>query len=408
MFVIVEEKMKNILAYDVAAQYNFGGPSILHGLEELLDSIYGNGYKLTYLLNTPIPPFCVSDMKLTPLYIGNINMKAFFINLLKYKLRLFRVPDKYKLIFDLIKNADVVIDLYGICFCDNLDYSDYRRVKMILSALSKFYISFAAKRFHVRSVKNTSSFGPMNRSHNRKMAAFCAKHVFDIMTAREKESQDAMRRIGVRSNILLSPDIANLMKNNESAPRNQNKIGISTSHKIVRQWQNPEDYEECIANLCKHICDSIGAEIVLIPNESNPNSNYNDVDVSKDILRLIQKKGAQAHILDSANMTSSQIKDEIASCTVLIASRYHSCVAALSSGVPTFVIGWHFKYQELMHIYGQDEWILTSENCDSEKLIVRFDEFWSTREKLRDSILNCCSSVKNTIIEVGREMLEGK
>lgn len=62
-------------------------------------------------------------------------------------------------------------------------------------------------------------------------------------------------------------------------------------------------------------------------------------------------------------------------CEVMVASRYHSCVAALSAGVPTLVIGWHYKYDELLNLYGQDKWIISCDNCTSDKLISLFNDF---------------------------------
>ena len=103
-------------------------------------------------------------------------------------------------------------------------------------------------------------------------------------------------------------------------------------------------------------------------------------------------------------MNSTQVKKIIAGCEVLVASRYHSCVAALSSGVPVLVVGWHHKYDELLSLYGQDKWALSTENCTSEKLINAFDSFWESREKERGTIKEKYIDVRKALIEAGKEL----
>jgi polysaccharide pyruvyl transferase WcaK-like protein len=89
----------------------------------------------------------------------------------------------------------------------------------------------------------------------------------------------------------------------------------------------------------------------------------NDITVSRQIQETLEKEEIHVDIVDSARMSSTELKNVIASCEVIIASRYHSSVAALSSGVPTLVVGWHYKYEELLHWVCQDKWGLSTNEC---------------------------------------------
>jgi len=128
----------------------------------------------------------------------------------------------------------------------------------------------------------------------------------------------------------------------------------------------------------------------------------NDITVSEEIQDILKKEGIYVEIIDSAHMSSKQLKNVIASCEVIVASRYHSCVAALSSGVPTLVIGWHYKYEELLHWYGQDEWGLPNGECTPEKLISTFDSFWESRDKSKKIIAEKYPDVRKAVIETGK------
>ena len=88
----------------------------------------------------------------------------------------------------------------------------------------------------------------------------------------------------------------------------------------------------------------------------------------------------------------------------MILSRYHSCVAALSAGVPTLIIGWHHKYDELLKWYGQSQWILSSENCTSHELIAMFDKFWSKKDENRNIIKKRYIDVRKALIDAGKDM----
>jgi len=53
-----------------------------------------------------------------------------------------------------------------------------------------------------------------------------------------------------------------------------------------------------------------------------------------------------AHI-DKA-LTAAEVKSVIGNCDLLLSSRYHALIAALSQGIPAAAIGWSHKYEELL------------------------------------------------------------
>jgi polysaccharide pyruvyl transferase WcaK-like protein len=206
----------------------------------------------------------------------------------------------------------------------------------------------------------------------------------------------------VQKEILLSPDIANMMSFSKDPESDKRIIGISTSHQIIRQWKGEEGYVDSIINLCRHISQTCDMSIVLIPNEVQPMSDFNDITVSLEIQDILKNEDIRVEIIDSAHMSSTELKNVIASCEVVIASRYHSCVAALSSGVPTLVVGWHYKYEELLHWYGQDKWGIPTDDCTSEKLISTFDSFWESRDESKKIIAEKYPEVRKAVLETGK------
>jgi len=386
--------MLRILATGIKIEENFGGPSLLHGLKEVLDLLYGDNYELIYCQLTPYDTISSSDF--------NFTLKS--ISFGKKQILNYLTDKSMSELKSYIISSDIVIDLNGICFSDNLDrYQGYLR--SYISVLYQFRVCFLAKLYRKKIVKNTCSFGPMKNNSNARKAKFACRYLFDTISAREEKSRLALLHDAkVKKDILLSPDIANVMPFSKKPYPNTKIIGISISHQIIRQWGSDEGYVECMVNLCKHIYEKYQISIMLIPNEVQKLSDFNDRSVSDEIQKKLSYSGVSVDIADSAKMSSIELKNLIASCEVMVASRYHSCVASLSSGVPVLVIGWHYKYEELLHWYGQDQWILSNHDCISDKLIDMFDAFWEQRDMSKKTIAEHYPNVRKAVLDVGKIM----
>lgn len=399
--------MKKIVVYNHVAEYNLGGPSIMHGIYELLKEVYPNGFELINLQSRPpLPEHDIADMPYKTLAIQPSRAKD-FLDAYYLNKKIPAQPGKISLsdAFEIVKKADAVVDLFAIDFCDKFGEETRPPVLAPLYTLMKYPLSAAAKKFNVRSGKVAASFGPINCEFTRRSANYAANHLYDFMIAREHKSQQAMKDIGVSRDIPFSPDIANLMLFTKREEYPRSTVGLSISHQIIRQWESAEDYITCIAKLCLHIQQDLHADTLLIPNEILPYTVYNDIDVAEDIAELLERMGGSTRVLDSQNLTSTEIKNHIAGCEAIIASRYHSCVAALSSGTPLLVVGWHYKYEELMQTYKQGRWILSEADCDSQRLISTFDELWEQRKTVRQTLIEIYPQVRAEVIAVGRRML---
>lgn len=396
--------MKKIVACGIKADSNFGGPSILHGIEQLLMLVVSEPFEILNYQKTPVIPSSIEDLGFKTEQEA-VHWAKFLVYGVLYK---YGITSKNKTLnkqLKSIKEADYIIDLYGICFCDNFNVEKYNCLINLALVLRKFTIPVIGKLFKVKTIKNISSFGPMEKRNSITQARIAEKVAIDVFIAREKASQDMMKSIAkIKKPVYLAPDIANLMP--FSKTNNSESIGISISHQIVRQWESEESYLSCIKNLCAHIINEHKMKIVLIPNELN-SSQFDDIDVAQDIINLLnENEKKEITLVDVSNMNSSQLKNIIVSCEAVIASRYHTCVAALSGGVPLLVVGWHHKYQELLAYYGQSDWILTSKECCSISLIKKFDDLFSNRNEIQQTINQAQKTVKDLIVSTYQKILE--
>src|SRR5690606_2587223 len=106
-------------------------------------------------------------------------------------------------------------------------------------------------------------------------------------------------------------------------------------------------------------------------------------------------------IFDIREKSPQETKFLLSKSELLIGSRYHSVVASLSSGVPPLVIGWHYKYQEIMEAYAMSDFIVDNENCSKEWLTENTDKLLHANNHYRNIINEKNKIVKENILNAG-------
>jgi polysaccharide pyruvyl transferase WcaK-like protein len=393
-----------ILLYGVFSEYNFGGPSLMHGVRQIVEGLHKE-HEIVCYQSSPIVACAVEDMKFPVIQFPYTKLVPFMVDAIKVKMGMQTKLGDRATFWGHLLTSDIVANLNGICFCGNFKKSTSSLYGIIKATAGTFIINLVARNlFGKKSVKCTASYGPITTRFDRVSARFAARFIFDVMCAREHESERQMREVaGLKNAILVAPDMANMMPCNKIKQPGRD-IGISVSHQIIRQWKSEkESYLKCIVQLIQHILKSSDRNVILIPNEVSPQCTYHDGHVACEIHGMLNLD-PRISIVDVANMSSSDLKTIISQCGILVASRYHSCVAALSVDVPILVVGWHYKYDELLKLYGQEQWIMATNECTPTKLIDAYDRLLSCLVEMRSVILSKQVDVQKQVIESGKLM----
>ncbi len=390
--------MKKIIIYGSFLEYNLGLPSLLHGIEELIYNIYGEDTQCIYYEYDKLGGRITDSYKSQIKYIPFQNGKHMLKSALRYKF-LKKGKETEKSFFKEIESADVVVDLYGIYFCSNIEKNKMGRLKAVYSSITNLTIPFIAKKlFGVKTVKTAASYGPLETKGLDVKAQYTINSIFDVVCARERQSKQVIcDNCSIKKDIIVTPDVANLMKYEAVEYGESKRIGIVVSHQIDRQWKSNESYRQCMASLINHINSNLPEyKVIIIPNETSPLKKNNDIDMAKSILGHVSD-AKKIEVFDDIDINACEMKTLIASCDVVVSARYHSCVAALSSGIPLLAMGWHNKYDELLQLYNQNQNIISGEDCTSEKLINKFDSIWKNREQIRDELKNAYTQVESDL-----------
>lgn len=80
-----------------------------------------------------------------------------------------------------------------------------------------------------------------------------------------------------------------------------------------------------------------------------------------------------------------RLKGAIGRAALVVSSRYHGCVNALSQGVPCLATSWSHKYPALFSDYGMPGFVLV--DCDPKQALARFDHLADDRGAWSERIL---------------------
>ena len=174
---------------------------------------------------------------------------------------------------------------------------------------------------------------------------------FDLISARETITYNALLENGITKNTVLVPDSAFTLKPEPSGiTLNPKTVGINISD-IALQAAGDLFYKN-IVNLIEYILSKTDYSIALIP---HVHQDFND-----DCGAL---KKVYAHFLQHDRIkligntfTANQLKDIIGQCSMLVAARTHCSVAGYSMNVPTLVLGYSVKSKGIARdLFGTEE-----------------------------------------------------
>lgn len=156
-----------------------------------------------------------------------------------------------------------------------------------------------------------------------------------------------------------------------------------------------------LANYCINV---LGADVLVVPNEINV-SGVNKPDdrfLCGIIEANIQKTEHCFSVRDYC--TSETVSAVIGSVDLVLASRFHSLVFALTQGVPVVALGWSHKYRELLRSFGLENFVIDHDRVDAAEVISLVEAAWRHRAsnsvRIRETVPRLQAQVEALFDEV--------
>ena len=220
------------------------------------------------------------------------------------------------------------------------------------------------------------AFGPFEREDTRREMRVVLDHA-DLVCARDEMSRDYLARTGGRMDkVVVYPDFTCLVagaRPAEHAGLAGKACLIPNSKMLERGGVRADDYVRFFAGLCRRF--EAGGGVYLLLHEGA---------TDRALCETIRKA-----VGDSVPLVAPEdplvIKGLIGSARLVVTSRFHGLVSALSQGVPAVATSWAHKYRMLAEDYTKRTIVL--EKCDDAAVeqaahILRDDELPELRNEI--------------------------
>ncbi|WP_169930378.1 polysaccharide pyruvyl transferase family protein [Pseudidiomarina aestuarii] len=248
------------------------------------------------------------------------------------------LPSRIRTMFGLINESeiDLVLDASGF------SYGDQWNPAVARDRISSTVVAFNKR--NVPVVLLPQALGPFTKPKTRKTFAHIAKHA-DLVFPRDDHSfqfTQALLTHTEQKHIKRCPDFTNLIKGMpaEAFDAEQHQICFIPNSKMVEKRDDGDNYITFMVKAIEAALQQNAKPFILI----------HEADADRKLTAQIQAQlSQQIPVLDPQH--ALKIKWIIGQSKVVVSSRYHGLVSALSQGVPVIATGWSHKYQELLSDY---------------------------------------------------------
>ncbi|MGM1003860.1 polysaccharide pyruvyl transferase family protein [Acinetobacter haemolyticus] len=268
----------------------------------------------------------------------------------------------------------------------------YRSCDVILGAPGGYINSFYginwkltiyrwAKVFGKKTAIYSQSVGPLNAQDKSILQA--SQRYIDLLVVRDVYSYKAAVDTGFLSeNILLTEDAIFLENPVFSTESKSSKIVLFS----VRQWTyEARDLNAYITLMCQlvQLVLAKGFRIEFVSTCQGLATYINDAQLAQTIVDNILKENPAADVcVDNTYHTLASLKSKISKSNLVIGTRLHMCLLALTSGIPAFNLSYEVKGQECYKYLG-----LTAYSIDYNELptqaIQQLTHFLDNAEEIR-------------------------
>lgn len=243
------------------------------------------------------------------------------------------------------REVDVVLDASGFAFSDQWgpDAADYLVAKMSSPARRRQPLILLPQ-----------AFGPCQTPVVRR-AVGALMHRAALVCARDSVSFKEMESLCPPEKLRLFPDFT---------------LGVSPGS--VDALILPEHFSAIIPNQ-RMVDKTVSGEhylrflAVIIAELSrlklNPVFLLHDNHEDRKVIATMQDRGVNIPVIEHPNPRT--LKGILSRATLVVGSRFHALVGALSQGVPTIGAGWSHKYPELFRDFASEEFLIPTLTNDS-------------------------------------------
>lgn len=302
------------------------------------------------------------------------------------------------------RQADVVVDLSGIAYVSP-------PAGTLAGAIGGRFTFFVGAALAQRPfLAWTQSYGPFDSRVVRWLARRDLGALPEVY-CRGEDCRAAVQALLPEQTVLSFPDVATTLPYDAAAGKDyvESRFGlraggfvsVSPSAVLYRKSQGVggNGHVADLLRLCGHLREK-NIRVLLVPHTFR-SGRHDPLDCDYGVcLELLRHLPAGHDVrLVAEDLSPSELKSVISAAAFHVGGRYHSIVAALSSGVPALSLAWHPKYLDLMRQYGMSESVYQAVHAEqaADDLLAQVDRALmrapDSREPLRMAQLRIAAEV---------------
>ena len=364
----------------------------------------------------------IANYRLSPR--SKINEHLFWILAMVFLQRIIPVQSIKKSIIrstpslKILKQADFIGDIRG-----GDSFSDiYGLKRIIMGIIPQLIVLLLGKDL----VLLPQTYGPFKSALAEKIAHFILSKS-SIILSRDRQSIEVIKNIlgkkGTNKEIILCPDVAFALdsiipqKINILSPinklSNETLIGFNINGLLYNEGYTQNnmfdlryDYRLFSRKLAESLLKKTNAHLLLVPHTFAPAGNVeSDNDACREIYELLQKSFTGRVHFVVGTYDQFNIKGIIGFCDFFIGSRMHSCIAALSQGIPTVGVAYSDKFKGIFDSIGVGNMVSDARSATMEETIDFILNQFNNKESIQADLRNKVRIAQERQIEIFELMM---
>jgi len=269
-----------------------------------------------------------------------------------------------------------------------------------------------------RLVLLPQTYGPYDSWISRLIALQIIKRV-DIVMSRHLDEQ-TISRLGIRESInpVFCPDVAFTLRpsctgRNQAAfdwlRRERWAVGINVNGLLYSGGYTRDnmfglelDYPSLIRRITTWVLNELHRPVVFVPHtyEACRLGHFeNDLGAALAVVHDLDVSARPDCMVVTDEMDHRELKALIGQVGFFAGSRLHSCIAALSQGVPTAGIAYSDKFLGVFSSIGLSKLVIDARSVDTREALARFKQLVAEHHTVRDEVVSATASAKKTIVQ---------
>jgi len=316
--------------------------------------------------------------------------------------------------FRLFYETDLVADITG-----GDSFSDiYGFRRFFLGFLRKWLVIFLGKKL----IMLPQTYGPFKRNIAKAMAKYILKRA-DTIYSRDRDGSEYVKNL-LGSNtqngkVQFVPDVAFVLDSRkptdfDASPlsqisENTTVVGVNISGLLFNGGYTQDnmfglktDYRTLIPAVIRMLLENKDVVVLLVPHVF-PATGYeveSDPNVCLKVYQQLREKYPGRIFLVEGKYDQGEMKHIIGLCDFFIGSRMHSCIAALSQGIPAIGLAYSKKFEGVFRSVNAEHFVIDMRSRDHDEILKAIAEAYEDRLAAAKQLAEIVPMIREEVLKL--------